>query len=378
MLFSTIKYEFDNSNERIENKQRISLTPSAIETLLSDLDIFHGSDKAYVKKEDISSADLNRIFEHFRRHAMSSVSLQIRAEEIRLNQVLANIDLSNRRAVVAYLLEDYRSELLKKTKSDKNIKRESITFRINTGNMNYLASDDGQDEASFYDDRVGKYMATVFEEYCRLSFFSREGYYYQDWIAEIKAAIAEKTLLKITLRSQSQRNGEIKNNIQYVKPVLITETPEHLYHYVVGATASSREGPWKIGSIRLTSMLKCDKLEQIITHYSELCGAVNEAIKEKGIQFLSDDQSSLTVVVQFTPRGEQMYKSILHLRPNCIEKAENRVYKFKCSFSQARNYFFRFGKDACVLSPAGLSGQLEREYANAARVYREKNNIESL
>lgn len=373
MKFTSLKDLETSDISFIENKQRIKLSEQAVAIILSDLDVFRGSDQAYTSVKNILSADLNRIFERFRENAMASVAVQKRKEKFRLDQVLEGYDLEVYRPMIASIIADYEKKLLEGSGSAALTKGESFTFRINAKNLRYLASDDGQEEGPPYNNNIGRYMTAVFEEYSRLSYFEREGYYYKDEIRCIKQAISERKLLKITLRSINMSTGTQKHNVQYVKPFQITENPVDLYHYIVGVMSASREGPWKVGSIRLTSIFNCDIQEQHITHYARLKEDVDAAIRKKGIPFLSDNQDAVEVVVQFTPRGERMYKSILHLRPRYSQKADNRVYTFHCAFTQARNYFFKFGKEVRILAPKSMAVLFAREYNEAADKYQQSD-----
>lgn len=99
--------------------------------------------------------------------------------------------------------------------------------------------------------------------------------------------------------------------------------------------------------------------------------AIEEAIRSKGAQFLSDDKGQERIVAQFTPRGEKMYKSMLHLRPQYRKKRDDRIYEFECPVYQAQKYFFKFGRDVTILEPSSLAERFKEEYIKAAQNYGE-------
>ena len=93
---------------------------------------------------------------------------------------------------------------------------------------------------------------------------------------------------------------------------------------------------------------------------------IRNAIREVGIQYLADTYNK--IVVEFTPHGENMYRSMLHLRPQYTKKSGN-IYEFCCSERQADNYFFKFGHNARILEPERLADAFRRKYENAAKKY---------
>ncbi len=66
-----------------------------------------------------------------------------------------------------------------------------------------------------------------------------------------------------------------------------------------------------------------------------------------------------------------MYRSMLHLRPQYLKKTDNRIYEFNCSIHQAHNYFFKFGEDAIILEPKSLASSFADKYQRAAKSYSE-------
>ena len=211
----------------------------------------------------------------------------------------------------------------------------------------------------------------MIEEYCECAYVDREKIFFKDYMDEIQLAIDYKKLLKITLRSKNRMENAGKNNVQYVKPLCVMQDPEHLYNYLVGMISSSREGPWHVGSIRFTSILRCDHQMLPIFISSKAQEEINEEIRRKGVRFLADNQTAQRIVVKFTPKGKGMYQRILHLRPQYVKREAENIYVFSCSIRQAHNYFFKFGKDATILEPKHLAESFQKEYVYAAESYLE-------
>jgi predicted DNA-binding transcriptional regulator YafY len=64
-----------------------------------------------------------------------------------------------------------------------------------------------------------------------------------------------------------------------------------------------------------------------------------------------------------------MYNEQIHMRPAYTEIINGDEYRFHCSTTQADFYFFKFGKEAEVLSPQRLRELFRRKHADAVAVY---------
>ena len=356
MYFSSIKISSENSQQtRIENKQRISLSSHAYSILLHDMDIFRLEAK---KPGEISSELINHIFANFHSQAESSIAaaLQERRSSL-LDQLSAMGDLTAREKAVDLLLKAYTVELEQRSKGRCSQKDHSLTFRVSKKNMDYLLSDEGQREGRYYCDNVGAYFKALLEEYSEYPYVERERIYCKQHVDEIGLAILNRKMLRIVTRNQ---------HVSYVKPLELGQDPERLYNYLVGMMATSQDGDWQIKVIRLSSITSCERREQSAFISSEKEREIRNAIREVGIQYLADTYNK--IVVEFTPHGENMYRSMLHLRPQYTKKSGN-IYEFCCSERQADNYFFKFGHNARILEPERLADAFRRKYENAAKKY---------
>ena len=342
---------------RIENKQRISLSSHAYSTLLHDLDVFQPTGQ---QSGEISSELINHIFSCFCNEAESSVAEAMQKKRLRLLELLSSMqDPHAREKSIALILKEYNAELEQKRKNRCREKDHSLTFRISKDNLDYLLSDEGQKESPAYRDNIGAYFKALLEEYCEHPYVERERIYYRNPVDEIELAIQNRKLLRVVTRKQY---------ISYVKPLELGQDTGRLYNYLVGLIASHQEGPWQIGSIRLSSISNCARQAHSGFISAEKEKEIRKAVKETGIQYLSGSDTFQKIVVEFTPVGEKMYGTILHLRPQYTNR-DGRIYEFHCSFRQADNYFFKFGHHARILEPIQLAELFQRKYRNAAIKY---------
>ena len=372
MLFQYLKEDYERQladpSFRVENKLRLNLSDRAYAVLLDDMDAFRVERLSEHKKADVPSYVINRIFRCFRERAKSSVALALNNKEIELETLLASIQPDDiRKNTVQLLLDDYQEQLTKDI-DRRSEKGKALSFRLDKDSMEYL-SEEGQRESEFYDDNVGRYVKTVVEEYCEQPYVGRERIWYKDFLDEVQLAVAKKKILKLVLHSVSNYEGVPKNNIVYLKPLGYRQDSEFLYNYVVGMTASSTDGPWIPGAIRLTSVKDYKCLEQAAFISKTETKSLEEAIQKNGVQYLSDNHTTQKIVVKFTPRGERLYRQLRHLRPIYIAKQTTLVYEFDCTLFQAETYFFKFGHDVKILEPESLAEKFYQRYCAAAATY---------
>lgn len=374
MQFSGLKRSYkdwyDGYIERIENKQRISLSTHAYQTLSDDFSIFHPQKAAVLKEGELPSPFINRIFSCFKSSAQSSIAQAIQNQKILYKAALQDMqDDEARQAAIKLLLSSFRQQLTEKQMQRCSKKDYTFSIRINSENQEYLLSDEGQAEGPAYQDKIGAYIKAVLEEYCELTYAERERIYFKTQLDEICLAINEKKLLKITLHSKNLRNKKAVNKTMYVKPLRLQQDTEQLYNYLVGMTAFHREGRWEIGSVRLSSIQDCKRQEHPISISDKTRRRIEEAIEVKGVAFISDKKGPLTIKVAFTEEGEKLFRSMLHLRPRPIGTPNENIYTFSCTSRQAKIYFSRFGHDAKIIEPLSLADKLKQLFTAAAKQY---------
>ena len=343
--------------ERIENKQRLNVSSHAYSILQHDIDVFQVEAERHSTTMTVL---INHIFECFRDQAESSISSALQNRRIELTEKLSDMhDPTAREEAICLLLKSYAAELQKKREDRCKSKGEKITLRILHHNICFLLSEEGQQEASAYHDKVGAYIKAILEEYCDLPYVEREAIYFKKQKDEIDLAIQNKKLLRIVTRKQ---------NISYVKPLELCQDKEHMYHYLLGFTSSSKDGPWKVASFRMSHISSCKRQAHSGVLAPEQKKEIQAAIAQTGIQYLSGSDTQQTIKVEFTSHGEKMYQQILHLRPQHIDH-DGLIYEFDCSLKQAEDYFFKFGHNARILEPIHLAEKFRRKYHNAAKKY---------
>lgn len=372
MLLQYLKEDYKRQQAepsfRVENKLRLNLSDRAYAVLLDDMDAFREVKPSGHQKAKVPSHVVNHIFRCFRETAKSSVALALNNRKLELEVLLVSIQPDDaRKNAVQLLLADYQKQLV----ADIHHREErgnALSFRLDKDSMEYL-SEDGQIESEFYDDNVGRYIKAVIEEYAEQPYVERERIWYKYFLDEIQLAVVNMRMLKLVLHSVSNLGNESKNNVVYVKPLGLRQDSELLYNYIIGITASSKEGPWSPGALRLTSVKECKCLAQGAFISKPETKNLEEAIRKNGVQYLSDNHTTQKIVVEFTPRGERLYRQLRHLRPMYTAKQTTLIYEFDCTLFQAETYFFKFGHDAKILEPKILAEKFYRRYCSAAATY---------
>ena len=345
----------------VENKQRLNLSDHAKAVLLNDIAAFE--DEGALK---LSSAFINRVFNCYRDEASSTLTASLRRKQQELEMVFSKLDEEQRSIAIKLMLREYKKQIEESINKRVAEKGESVTIRVNDESIYFLGSEEGQEEGKYHKDKVGNYMKAVLEEYCEHSYAERELIYFKDDLKTIRHAIANQKLLKLTLRSKNRFSGH--NNIHYIKPLCIRQDKERLYNYIVGLQCSTQNGPWEMGAVRLTSILKCKDLAESGFISKPEKQRILETIREKGVQYISDSHELIKVVVEFTPYGENMYRKMLHLRPLYTRKT-GLEYEFECTKYQAETYFFKFGSRVRILEPRSMAEDFKNWYLSAAKKY---------
>jgi hypothetical protein len=361
VLFSTLY--FPDEIDAVENKLRLNLSDYAFSILNYDMVAFGIGD---ANNNRISSSFINDIFLHFKDAATSSIALAINVRREELSGILAEFLECNQ--VVEKMLAVYEKELVEAATSRIKERDKPFSIRVNNRNLEYLRSEEGQAESVYYNNRVGLYMKAVIEEYCQLPYPAREQFFYRENWNEIGRAIDEKKVVKLRMQSTIASSGRTRDNISYMLPMCIEEDSEHMYNYLAGMIGPTQVGPWKIGVVRLSNIInaECQKKPGFLSADDKK--SIRAEIKRRGIRYLSDNESPIKVVVQFTPSGEKLYRQMLHLRPICTKKT-GLIYEFECPQFQADTYFFKFGHNVKVLEPRFLADKFKRKYQSAARQY---------
>ena len=140
------------------------------------------------------------------------------------------------------------------------------------------------------------------------------------------------------------------------------------YHYLIGMTENGVFLNFRISMIQ-NLRASSRKIPLSETDRKNL----EKKILTNGIQFLSG--TAEPIIVRLTPAGQNLYSTIMHLRPHYKEyHPETGIYEFCCTPLQARYYFFRFGKEAEILAPESLRNIFEQAHQEAAELYQNQKS----
>ena len=375
MKFDSLKYaysqELDGTGDRVNNRQRINLSEYAESVIEHDMDVFRASAEVSDSTKDRSTY-INRVLRNFKDISIASSAQLINLKKDKYLKTLTGLQDSEK--AVGCLLADYERELAGKREYYLRKRDKSENIRLNKESLEYLISPEAQANSRFYKDlRIGEYLKVLVEEFTELPYVARERLFYKDIVDTIHAAVNDRKMVKIVLRGFDGSRGRISI---YLKPLDILEDTGKLYNYIVGYSSKNVQGPWDPYPVRLSSVYECKKL-----NYSGIITAkerkeLNTLIADLGVAYIGPKKPKKEkIVVQLTPDGEKLYRQILHQRPMFIKEEEGKLgpntHSFDCTEFQARVYFFRFGKEARILSPQRLAKKFKSFFEGAAARYQE-------
>lgn len=400
MSFSTIPIEKDKPYIN-EQKQHLNLSHFANTVIENDMETF-GFDKR--------STFINQIFTNFYEEAQSSISRSLEAEKNRLDILIRkaektveesnfkdHLKLSEEdinwilRQFSEKILEQKSKDLVKQAKSYE--KGPSFKFRINDTNFQYLTNlikspprdkncqknkdcqvDKGCQEDKYYDDKIGKYIKALIEEYCRLPLFRRSEICFRDIIHKVQTACDKGKVLEVHFRPSHQRRIP-ETKIHPGRPVKIhpygIETdPTSGYPFLIGYYDS--DGPSKTASDRIASFrlskIKDVKIRRRNSFIStEKRRRLEKAVREKGYAYINKG-TARDIEVFLTRQGKDKYKNQPVNRP-VVKSINGDIYTFHCTSNQIFVYFFNFGKEARIIRPAGLAALFQEAYEKSAAQY---------
>lgn len=342
----------------VDNKQHINLSDFAYNTLEEDIYNFYSPG---IKGS--FAGFLNQIFSSY--HERSNASISIRLEQLKKEYLetlkldkKTSLNIDSRNEVIARLLEVNKRRLLSDALS--YTKGNPVKFRINNDNALILNE---SNEDSYYEGSLGNYFKAVLEDYTRQPVFERELIFFSSFVNQIELAIKLQCELKVTIESG-------KN--YFIKPFKIVIDHSSTFNYLIGYSYQEKE------SIQTTIRISSFRLSRIkhLRLYRSRSGFISESDKKalsnvlnsKGPQFLS--YNDIDIVVFLTSEGIKKYNNQINLRPR-YQKIEGSYYYFNCSESQILYYFFKFGKDALIISPVNLQSRFKRAYKKAYDDYEE-------
>lgn len=344
----------------------INLSPFAYSIIQSDLSSFSQDTKNLATL-------INRIFENYQESAQANIAKRLDDERAFLQEPDLdanpdrNIELSN---------ETIKKILLKREKillSEKVNYEKGNSFRIYLQNSNADLLSSQFSNKKYYA-KPRDYLKQVIEEYASKPYWEREKIFFsKGYIKQINDAISSKRRLKIVTG----------NREFFVFPYTITQDPMFMYNYLIGYSSPLLNAPKSMMTACSFRISAISELKTLPAAYKASLTKEEEAKLKKNlsthnIQFMLDDV--LEIKVKFTPQGERMYRRNLYLKPNEFISSKinpnksDSIYVFYCTETQAEYYFFKFGADAVILSPASLRNKILQKHESALAAYKSIQN----
>lgn len=349
---------FDEFLKNETHRQHLNLSESAWDIIDSDMRMFQNT-----LREVTLSGFLNLIFLNYYEKSPANLSNAIHAyredcrQAMTSSKALHQISNSDMNAILDALTENricrLKDQLLRFPKGTGR------KFRLNNEAFQLIRSiPDNSYDCLIYG-RPGKLLKALFETYCRLPFVEREKLVFSKRIDTIEMATHMKALLKL-----ETLDGQAYHLIPYK---ILTDLSSN-FNYVAGYSAAAGSHCYVASSFRLSRMsnLRCvpgQKAELTPAQKKEL----ETSISSKGVQFLLRD--FITAYVKLSNDGVRKYQTQLHLRPPYSQVHPDQVYEFQATKEQLLYYFFKFGKDAFVVSPQSLQKELRQMYQDALDCY---------
>lgn len=347
----------------LEKKVSITLSYEAQATIESDMSLFLPGGKF--------ATFVNIIIANYKDASTASIRLAVKREKERLESMLTNGHApltKTEKQVIDRLTLAYTQSLREQMHTYRSDSGTTKKIRINNQNFEDLGIGSQSEYYAEEDYRnVGTYIKTLLEDYARQDFSHREEIFFLDIIEALQVAIREQKLVRI---GYTDRNNQVSSLL--FRPYGILTNRMNVYHYFVGILKDSEAESDKLYSLRISRIRSVKCLQQSGHIPLPIQEGIKKQIREKNVQYIQGDQELYRI--ELTERGQKMYNSILYLRPSYTAKALSSrgrvVYDFDCTREQIQNYFFRFGKDALILSPDSLREEFAAAYRRASRAYK--------
>jgi hypothetical protein len=320
---------------------------------------------------------LNRIFVNFYEHAEASTPLRIEARKRELDIILGDLPIQIRESTINKLIKSYKADLVnnihKLLKQGAPDMAWNMTIQKDVGDLLRTLHKNGYFtyESDMQLSR-GKYMGAVFEEYAMLPYVEREKIYTYNLFSSIEDSIEYKRAINITYTQEKIPF--------YVIPHFLETDKLSMYNYLVGFARciESENQPLSIHSFRLSKIhtVELDRHSKpnygalSDKHRTEQRAKIKKSREKLGTMFITDEENIIQIEVKLTQKGKQKYIEQLHMRPSGVLKSDSEdEYIFSCPERQAEYYFWKFGKDAQILSPESLRKKFIMLYEKALEQY---------
>lgn len=366
-------------NSRTEQRQHLNLSNYAYEILVNDIDAFSESGGF--------SGIINRIISNYMDESEASFSSATEKKRLKLIETLLSEKKSNTSAsdkksaalssaelkTVTMLVSAYKSTLVERFINNIAPKEKTLKIRLQNEIYDVLGPSVPLPDEEY--GSAGNYIKALIEDYASLPFFRREEIYFREFSERINSIIKNVDRPLMTLRIRST-DGTLKDF--RIKIYGVSRESDSPYHYLIclSKPVSEPEACYKPAVFRLSRIVKLYDTPSYgsgkITAKEKK--ALLDAIKLKTVPYILDDVDDYTI--ELTPDGVKMYKSILHLRPVADVsrtkplRSGGQVMHFLSTYRQIENYFFKFGKDARIISPKEASESFKNAYLEAGEKYK--------
>lgn len=334
------------NSEFIDNKQHLGISSLAYSIIESDFRRFEYS-------ETIKSLNnfINRIIRncHSIPFDFYPCNLQtIYEQETRLNK--SNTEITQ---LINEKYKDYPCNNIKEKVNKSFTIVKSLYVQLASLTNSYISD--------YFDNRVGKYINAVLEEYATLPFSKRETIIFIDTITRLNECISLHTTCSI-----HHSNG----NQYYFIPYRIVTDNMGMYYYVVGKSLQCDK------NYPIVEKLCSFRIDRIAVSYSNKQLSLSSGEKETldscistgDIEYLLEEKKEFIVV--FSEEGFDMYKRVFAKRPQYISLSQNKqtneiICTYKCTEFQFKNYFLQFGSLINNIKPDSMKKSFIEFYKQA-------------
>lgn len=199
------------------------------------------------------------------------------------------------------------------------------------------------------------YYRMMFDSYCSLPQDKRERIIFRNLIEKIEEAILDNRKIYLLTKNNYKRGFPGVT----LSPFSLSLTKEELYNYLLAELNQYK-------ACRSTRLCRIQSIS-ILKENREFSEDVLEKLNKmefNGPQYAYTDEENELIKIQLSEEGIKKFKQYYVHRPVPIE-INNDIYVFNCTYTQALNYFARFGEDAIILSPDSLKIQFKDFYQRA-------------
>lgn len=319
------------------------------------------------------STFVNIIFQNFADDSVASIDYRIDDKKSELENIIDS-QLNNREAFIQSILKNEEDKLKKKISKLKKKISASHIYRINNENKEEFEkrfcknSDTENPDIEYFNyTSFSQYLKCILEDYASRPYLERERIFFCEDYDNVENAIKNENLLEVVT----------KNNTRYrVYPYSLDADSLSTRLYLTGMSVpidanskSKYPASFRIPNLKGANKKKVKIIKNRSGKLSEReKSEMKSAISNRSIQFLVGNEEKIRI--RLTDQGIKNYKSQLYMRPKFDpNESTDHEYVFSCTAYQAMVYFFKFGKDAKVISPDSLHEKFKAAYKEAASIY---------